>query len=127
TIDADLQNPPEEIPKLLQKISEGHDAVGGYRQHRRDSIFRKIPTYLVAKMASRFVQVPLKDYGCMLRAYRRELVKEMLASGDTATYIPALASSLANSVAEVPVEHRARIKGKSKYSLLSLLHLNFDL
>ena len=127
TIDADLQNPPEEIPKLLQKMAEGYEVVGGCRLHRKDSVFRKIPTYLVAKMASRFVQVPLKDYGCMLRAYRSEVIKEMLASGETSTYIPALANSLATSVAEVPVLHRARSRGKSKYSLLGLLHLNFDL
>ncbi len=127
TIDADLQNPPEEIPKLLNKMDEGFEVVGGYRQNRQDSIFRKIPTFLVAKMASKFVKVQLKDYGCMLRAYRKELVKEMVAGGEAATYIPALANSLASSVAEVAVEHHSRTKGKSKYSLLRLLHLNFDL
>jgi len=127
TIDADLQNPPEEIPKLLQKMQEGYEVVGGYRMNRHDSIFRKIPSYFIAKMTSQFVRVPLKDYGCMLRAYKKDLVKEMVASGGTSTYIPALANSLASSVAEVPVEHRARTKGKSKYSFLRLLHLNFDL
>ncbi len=127
TLDADLQNPPEEIPKLLAKMEEGFEVVGGYRQNRQDSIFRKIPTFLVAKMASKFVKVQLKDYGCMLRAYRKELVKEMVNGGEAATYIPALANSLASSVAEVPVDHHSRTKGKSKYSLLRLLHLNFDL
>lgn len=127
TIDADLQNPPEEIPKLLEKMKEGYEVVGGYRKSRQDSIFRKIPSFFVARMTSRFVSVPLKDYGCMLRAYRKALVKDMVASGEAATYIPALANSLASSVAEVPVEHQRRAKGKSKYSLMRLLHLNFDL
>ncbi|OGR84359.1 MAG: UDP-4-amino-4-deoxy-L-arabinose-oxoglutarate aminotransferase [Elusimicrobia bacterium RIFCSPLOWO2_01_FULL_54_10] len=127
TLDADLQNPPEEIPKLIAKMEEGFEVVGGYRQHRQDSFFRKIPSYFVAKFTSKFVKVSLKDYGCMLRAYRKELVKEMVAGGEAAVYIPALANSLASSVAEIPVEHRAREKGKSKYSFLRLLHLNFDL
>ena len=127
TSDADLQTPPEEIPKLLQKIEEGFEAAGGYRQNRQDSVFRKIPSFFVAKLTSKFVGVPLKDYGCMLRAYKKELIKEMLASGEVSTYIPALANSLASSVAEVPVEHHSRTHGKSKYNLFRLLHLNFDL
>lgn len=127
TIDADLQNPPEEIPKLIAKMDEGYEVVGGYRQDREDSIFRKIPSFLVAKMTSKLVNVPLKDYGCMLRAYRKEIVQAMLASQEVSTYIPALANSYASSVAEIPVVHHARTRGKSKYSLLKLLHLNFDL
>ena len=124
TLDADLQNPPEEIPKLLQKMDEGYEVVGGYRENRQDSIFRKIPTYLVARIASRLVKTPLKDYGCMLSAYRRELVEAMLESGEVSTYIPALANSLSGSVTEIPVAHNARTRGESKYSLLRLLHLN---
>jgi len=127
TLDADLQNPPEEIPKLIAKIDEGYEVAGGYRENRQDSIFRKIPSFFVAKMTSKFIKVNLKDYGCMLRAYKSDLVKEMVAGGEAAVYIPALANSLASSVAEVPVKHHAREKGKSKYSLLRLLHLNFDL
>ena len=127
TLDADLQNPPSEIPKLLQKMEEGYEVVSGYRQNRQDSILRKIPSYFVAKITSKLVRVPLKDYGCMLRAYRKELVKEILSSGEISTYIPALANSYASSVAEVPVLHNPRTRGKSKYSLLRLLHLNFDL
>ncbi len=127
TLDADLQNPPEEIPKLLEMIDKGYEVVSGFRQNRQDSILRKIPTYLVAKMTSRFVGVHLKDYGCMLRAYKKELVEAMLESGEVSTYIPALANSLASSVIEIPVDHQARSRGESKYSLLKLLHLNFDL
>ena len=100
---------------------------GGYRENRQDSIFRRIPSFFIAKMTSKFIKVKLKDYGCMLRAYKKDLVKEMVAGGEAAVYIPALANSLASSVAEVPVEHHAREKGKSKYSFLRLLHLNFDL
>ena len=127
TLDADLQNPPEEIPKLVKKMEEGYEVVGGYRENRHDSVFRKIPSFFVAKITSKLVKVKLKDYGCMLRAYRKSLVKEIEASQEVSTYIPALANSYASSVAEIPVEHHARAKGKSKYSLLKLLHLNFDL
>lgn len=127
TIDADLQNPPEEIPKLIQKMEEGYEVVGGYRQDRKDSIFRRIPSFFVAKLTSRLVRVALKDYGCMLRAYKREIVEAMLSSEEHSTYIPALANSLASSVAEIPIAHQARTRGKSKYSFLRLLHLNFDL
>ncbi len=127
TIDADLQNPPSEIPKLLEKIDEGYEAVGGYRESRQDSFLRKIPSFIVAKITSRLVQVPLKDYGCMLRAYKKDLVEAMISSGGVSTYIPALANSLAGSVAEVPIEHRARTRGTSKYNLFQLLRLNFDI
>lgn len=127
TIDADLQNPPEEIVKLVRKMDEGYEVVGGFRESRQDSILRKIPSFFVAKMTSKFVGVHLKDYGCMLRAYKKEVVDAMLESGEASTYIPALANSMASSVAEVPVAHHARTRGESKYSLLKLLHLNFDL
>lgn len=127
TLDADLQNPPEEIPKLVQKMDEGYEVVSGYREKRQDSILRKIPSYFVAKMTSKLTGVRLKDYGCMLRAYKKDLVKMMCDSGEISTYIPALANSYASSVAEIPVKHESRKKGKSKYSLLRLLHLNFDL
>lgn len=127
TLDADLQNPPEEVPKLVSKMDEGFEVVSGYRQSRQDSVLRKIPSFFVAKMTSKFINVKMRDYGCMLRAYRRDLVEAMLEGGEISTYIPALANSLASSVTEIPVEHRARARGESKYSLLKLLHLNFDL
>lgn len=127
TLDADLQNPPEEIPKLVHKMNEGYEVVSGYREKRQDSIFRKIPSYFVAKMTSKLTGVQLKDYGCMLRAYKKDLVKMMCESGEISTYIPALANSYAGSVAEIPVDHQSRKRGKSKYSLIRLLHLNFDL
>ncbi len=127
TLDADLQNPPEEIPKLVGKIEEGFEVVGGVRKDREDSLLRKLPSMVVNKIASRVVGVKVRDCGCMLRAYRRELVADMLQYEEMSTFIPALANSLARDVAEVEVEHSARTKGKSKYHLFALLKINFDL
>lgn len=127
TLDADLQNPPEEIPKLVAKLEEGFDVVSGWRQNRHDSVLRKIPTWMVAKLTSRVVGVQLKDYGCMLRAYRREVVQAMCASQETSSYIPALANLYAANVAEIPVVHAERSAGQSKYGLFKLIKLNFDL
>jgi undecaprenyl-phosphate 4-deoxy-4-formamido-L-arabinose transferase len=127
TLDADLQNPPEELPKLVAKLQEGFDVVSGWRQDRQDSFLRKIPTWIVAKITSRVVGVEMKDYGCMLRVYRREVVEAMNASAETSSYIPALANIYAARVAEIPVDHAERGGGRSKYGLFKLLKLNFDL
>ena len=127
TLDADLQNPPEEIPKLVAKLEEGYDVVGGVRKQREDSWFRKIPSFVVNRLASKVVGVKVRDYGCMLRAYRRELVADMLECQDLSTFIPALANSLARDMAEVEVEHAPRREGRSKYHLFRLLTINFDL
>ncbi|MBI3291409.1 MAG: formyltransferase [Elusimicrobia bacterium] len=127
TLDADLQNPPEEIPKLLAKMEEGVDVVGGYRQDRQDTWMRRWPSALVNKASSWMTGVHLKDYGCMLRAYRRPIVDHINQCSETATFIPALANSFAKRVAEVPVGHAPRMQGRSKYPLLKLLQLNFDL
>jgi len=127
TLDADLQNPPEEVPKLVAKLDEGFDVVSGWRQNRHDSVLRKIPTWMVAKLTSKVVGVQLRDYGCMLRAYRREIVEAMCVSQETSSYIPALANIYAASVAEIPVAHAERSGGESKYSLFKLIKLNFDL
>ncbi len=127
TLDADLQNPPEEIPKLVHKLEEGYEVVGGVRKHREDSLLRKIPSYMLNKIAGRVVGVKVRDYGCMLRAYRRELVQDMLQYQDVSTFIPALANSLAKDVAEIEVEHSPRQRGRSKYHVFQLLKINFDL
>jgi len=111
----------------VAKLAEGYDVVSGWRQNRHDSVLRKIPTWMVAKLTSRVVGVELKDYGCMLRAYRREIVQAMCASQETSSYIPALANIYAASVAEIPVAHAERSGGESKYSLFKLIKLNFDL
>ena len=127
TLDGDLQNPPEEIPKLLEKIYGGYDVVCGQRIARQDPFGRKILSWLVSRLASRLVGVRMSDYGSMLRAYRRRVVDQLLCCQDRSMYIPALANAFAASVAEVPVAHHRRAAGRSKYNLLSLLGLTFDL
>jgi undecaprenyl-phosphate 4-deoxy-4-formamido-L-arabinose transferase len=127
TLDADLQNPPEEIPRLVAKIEEGYDTVGGWRENRRDSVFRRLPSQLVNYVMSRVTGVKLRDYGCMLRAYRREVVDSINRCQESSSFIPALANLFAHRVAEIPVGHAERERGKSKYGLIKLLRLNFDL
>jgi undecaprenyl-phosphate 4-deoxy-4-formamido-L-arabinose transferase len=127
TLDADLQNPPEEIPALLRRLDEGFDVVGGARVHRHDPWFRRAASRLVNGATSAIVGVRMTDYGCMLRAYRRPIVDQMVACQEISRFIPALANTFAASVAEVPVEHAPRRAGRSKYGLLSLLRLNMDL
>jgi len=126
TLDADLQNPPEEIPRLVAKLEEGYDTVGGWRENRQDSIFRKFPSFLINQVMSRVTVVKLRDYGCMLRAYRREVVDSINQCHETSSFIPALANLFAHRVAEIPVGHAERERGQSKYSLLKLLRLNVD-
>ena len=127
TLDADLQNPPEEIPRLVAKLEEGYDAVGGWRENRQDSIFRKFPSMLVNYVMSRVTGVKLRDYGCMLRAYRREVVDSINRCQESSSFIPALANLFSQRVAEIPVGHAGRERGQSKYSLIKLLRLNVDL
>ncbi len=127
TLDADLQNPPEEISKLAAKIEEGHDVVGGYRKKRQDNWFRRWASKLNNFIRYRITQIQMTDQGCMLRAYKRHIVKLMIASDERTTFIPALAYSLANNPTEVEVDHHARTVGESKYNLYRLLRLNFDL
>jgi len=127
TLDADLQNPPEEIPRLLEKIQEGYDVVCGQRTSRQDPLRRKIPSYLVGKIASRLVGVKMRDYGSMLRAYRRPVIDQLLRCQDRSLYIPALANAVAASVAEIPVDHQRRASGRSRYNLLGLMRLTADL
>ena len=127
TLDADLQNPPEEIPKLLAAIENGHDVVGGYRRDRHDSWFRRKASRLLNAVRERTTRIRMRDQGCMLRAYRRGIVEHITASGETSTFIPALAMSYAANPAEVEVEHAPRAAGTSKYRLYDLVRLNFDL
>jgi len=127
TLDADLQNPPEEIPRLVQKLEEGYDVVSGWRRRRRDTWLRRLPSWIVNRVTSRVVGVDLKDYGCMLRTYRREVVNAMNQCQETSSFIPALANTFARDVAEIPVDHAERRGGRSKYNLLGLIRLNFDL
>ncbi len=127
TLDADLQNPPEEIPALLAVIEAGHDYVGGYRLDRRDPLFRTVASRLINLLREKTTSIRMTDQGCMLRAYRRSLVEAMVASGAVNTFVPALAYTLASRPAEAPVRHEERHAGVSNYSLLRLVRLNFDL
>jgi len=127
TIDADLQNPPEEIPRLVETMEEGFDAVGGYRRKRRDSLFRRISSWAVNKITSRITGIELRDYGCMLRAYDKHIIESINKCHETTTFIPALAHSFASNPTEIEVGHEERGGGESKYTLYRLLRLNFDL
>ncbi len=127
TLDADLQNPPEEIPKLVRKLEEGFDVVAGWREDRKDSILRTWPSLLVNKVASRVVGVNQHDYGCMLRAYSRAVVDQINKCEEASTFIPALANTFARRTAEIRVKHSDRSAGRSKYNLFKLIRLNFDL
>lgn len=127
TLDADLQNPPEEIPKLVEKIEEGFDVVGSVRVPRCDTLFRRIASSIVNKVAQKATGVIMHDYGCMLRAYRRNIVDAMLACDERSTFIPVLANSFARHATEIEVQHDKRSDGQSKYSLWKLINLQFDL
>jgi undecaprenyl-phosphate 4-deoxy-4-formamido-L-arabinose transferase len=127
TLDADLQNPPEEIPKLLTAVDSGHDVVGGFRKQRQDTFFRRYASKFINGVRARITRIRMRDQGCMLRAYRRNIIDAIAASEETSTFIPALAMAYAANPADVEVEHAARAAGESKYSLYSLIRLNFDL
>jgi len=127
TLDADLQNPPEEIPKLLAKIAAGHDYVGGYRIERQDSFFRTQASRLINFLRERTTSIEMTDQGCMLRAYRRSVIEAIVRSGAVNTFIPALAYSFSSHPGEVAVRHEERHAGNSNYSLYQLVRLNFDL
>ncbi|MGD0230013.1 MAG: glycosyltransferase [Syntrophorhabdales bacterium] len=127
TIDADLQNPPEEIPRLVETAEQGYDVVATYRKGRQDSIFRRWPSWVVNKITSRLVGAKLRDYGCMLRAYSRNVIDSINLCQESSSFIPALANTYARRIIEIEVGHEERKKGTSKYSLFRLLRLNFDL
>jgi len=127
TLDADLQNPPEEIPNLLRETDAGADVVGTIRQNRQDSLFRRKASALVNYMVRKTTGVMMSDYGCMLRAYRRPIVQAILQCQERSTFIPILANSFARTTAEIPVKHAERAAGESKYSLWKLISLQFDL
>lgn len=127
TLDADLQNPPEEIPTLLQQTDAGYDCVGGVRQNRQDSFFRRRVSRVINWVRRHTTNIRMTDQGCMLRAYSRGVVNGIVKSGAVNTFIPALAYSLAQRPTEVPVAHEERHAGTSNYSLYQLIRLNFDL
>lgn len=117
-MDADLQNDPEDVPKLMAKIDEGYDIVSGWRIHRQDRYWdRKLPSMIANQLISNVTDVQLHDYGCSLKAYRRDVLQHVKLYGELHRFIPALASQVGGTVSEVAVNHRARQFGRSKYGI----------
>jgi undecaprenyl-phosphate 4-deoxy-4-formamido-L-arabinose transferase len=127
TLDADLQNPPEEIGKLVGMLDQGYDYVGTIRQQRQDSLWRRTFSKVINKIREWITPVRITDQGCMMRGYSRAVVTALNQTREVNTFIPALASIYAMNPIEVPIAHEERYAGKSKYSLYSLIRLNFDL
>jgi undecaprenyl-phosphate 4-deoxy-4-formamido-L-arabinose transferase len=127
TLDADLQNPPEEIPRLVEALRAGHDYVGTVRRGRQDHWARRMFSRAINAMRDRTTTIRITDQGCMLRAYGRDVVDAMNASVEVKTFIPALGYLYAREPTEIEVAHEPRSTGESKYSWYSLIRLNFDL
>ena len=127
TLDADLQNPPEDIANLLAKMDEGYDYVGSIRRQRSDSWWRHVASRTMNRVRERITRIKMTDQGCMLRAYSRDIIDTINQCNEVNTFIPALAYSFARHPTEIVVGHEDRAAGESKYSLYSLIRLNFDL
>ena len=128
TLDADLQNPPEEIPNLVRVMEEGdYDVVGTIRKERKDSVFRTLPSRLINVVTRKITKVKMSDWGCMLRAYQKNIVDRMVTCHEHSTFIPALATYFSKKVTEIEVVHEARHAGDSHYSMRKLINLQFDL
>jgi undecaprenyl-phosphate 4-deoxy-4-formamido-L-arabinose transferase len=127
TLDADLQNPPEEIAKLLAAMDTGADYVGGVRRNREDAWWRRTASRLMNRLRERITRIRMTDQGCMLRAYSRDIVEAIVAAREVSTFIPALAYTFAHHPVEIDVLHEERAAGESKYSMYRLMRLNFDL
>jgi undecaprenyl-phosphate 4-deoxy-4-formamido-L-arabinose transferase len=127
TLDADLQNPPEEIGRLLEQLDAGHDYVGTIRRMRQDSFLRRWSSKLLNSIRERTTSIHITDQGCMLRGYGRDVVDAINQCPEVNTFVPALAYLFAQSPTEIPVAHEERWAGSSKYSMYRLLRLNFDL
>ena len=127
TLDADLQNPPEEIALLAAELIKGHDYVGTIRANRQDSWFRKTASRAMNHLRQRITRITMTDQGCMLRGYSRRIVNLVRQCNESNTFIPALAYTFAANPTEIEVKHEERFAGESKYSLYQLIRLNFDL
>jgi len=127
TLDCDLQNPPEDIPKMLDLIEKGHDVVGGYRGNRQDLAWRKVVSKLSNIVRKRIMNIEIKDHGCMLRAYRRTIIDQIVQSGEATPFITVLSQYLAGNPVEIEVGHEERAAGESNYNLYKLIRYNFDL
>ena len=127
-MDADMQNDPADIERLLAKLDEGYDVVSGWRKNRQDKMWtRRFPSMIANRLISWIGGVPLHDYGCSLKAYRRDVIKDVRLYGEMHRFIPIYASWAGARVAEIPVEHHARTMGKSKYGLSRTLKVVFDM
>jgi undecaprenyl-phosphate 4-deoxy-4-formamido-L-arabinose transferase len=127
TLDADLQNPPEEIALLAAELIKGHDYVGTIRSNRQDSWFRKTASRAMNQLRQRITRITMTDQGCMLRGYNRRVINLVRQCNESNTFIPALAYTFAANPTEIQVKHEERFAGESKYSLYQLIRLNFDL
>ncbi len=127
TLDADLQNPPEEIPRLLAEVDAGYDVVGTRRDGRADPLLRRAISAAVSRLASMAVGVPMSDCGSMLRAYRRAVVEDIMRLAERALFIPALGAWVARRPTEIAIAHAPRMAGRSRYSPLRFMRLGFDL
>lgn len=127
TLDADLQNPPEEIPRVLEQLDAGHDYVGTIRVKRKDLAWRRYASRMVNALRERTTRVRITDHGCMFRGYARSVVEAVNQCSEYNTFVPALAYTFALRPIEIPIAHEDRGGGQSKYSLLQLMRLNFDL
>lgn len=127
TLDADLQNPPEEIGKLLAKMDEGYDYVGSIREKRNDSMWRHVASRIINSIRDKITNIRITDHGCMMRAYSRRIIQTINQCQEMNTFIPALAYSFSQHPTEVTVKHEERFAGESKYSFYKLIRLNFDL
>ncbi len=128
TMDADLQNDPEDIPKLLEKINEGYDIVSGWRKDRKDPFLsRKLPSRIANWIISKVTGVHLHDYGCTLKAYRSEIAKRYRLYGDMHRFLPALAKRFGAKVTEIPVRHHPRLYGSSKYGIDRTIRVILDI
>ncbi|PSB92063.1 glycosyltransferase [Candidatus Pandoraea novymonadis] len=127
TLDADLQNPPEEISKVVEKLAAGHDYVGTVRIHRQDTWFRRHASRMMNRLREHITHIQITDQGCMLRGYSRHIIDTINQCREINTFIPALAYTFAQKPVEINVDHEERFAGESKYSIYSLIRLNFDL
>ena len=127
TLDADLQNPPEEIGRLVAKMREGYDYVGTIRRQRQDSAFRRYASRMINRIREKTTRIQITDQGCMFRGYARNVVDMVNACKEVSTFVPALAYTFAKRPVEIEVGHEERAAGESKYSFYSLIRLNFDL
>ncbi len=128
TLDADLQNDPADIPLILEKIDEGYDIVSGWRKDRKDKLLsRRLPSVLANRLISRMFNVKLHDYGCTLKAYKKDILDNIELYGEMHRYIPAVASWMGVRIAEVPVNHHPRKFGKAKYGISRTFRVILDI